>query len=133
MFLDALANGRQAPGKGEHVMVFRALAHFAEARVIAVLLAAAGIATRCLNVPVACRANPHLSPCRGHRQALDAFQGAGIGDFAAPCGFVPKTLARALAEYACTLVADVSQPAYSAASFTSTMASLAESSSIGGS
>ena len=49
---DALADGRQRPRELHHVLVLRAVAHLAETRVVAVLLAAARVAPGGLQVAV---------------------------------------------------------------------------------
>ena len=86
------ADRRQAVGEGQHVMVFGALAHLPEARVIAVLLAATRIAAGGLDMTVGLRADPHICPGRGNGKRLDALEGRSIR-FAALYGFIPKSLA----------------------------------------
>ena len=71
------------------MLVLRAFAHLAKARVIAVLLAALRVASRRLNVAVGERAYPDIRPCRRDRERLDPLEhilfgepgavGAGVG------------------------------------------------------
>jgi len=57
---------------------------------VAVLLAAARIATGCLQVSAHVRADPNVSPGRRDREALDAIQSHGLSKHAAPMVYVPK-------------------------------------------
>ena len=66
------ADGRKSLGEFHHMFVFRALANFTKTRMVAVLLAALGIATRGLDVPIRRRADPNVSPGEWDGERLDA-------------------------------------------------------------
>ena len=61
-------------------VVLRRVAGLAPARVIAVLLAAAGIAARRLDVAVGARADPHVGPGGRDCEAADPLERGGVGD-----------------------------------------------------
>src|SRR6185437_12187917 len=64
----------------EQAAVFRLVAHAAPARMIAVLLAAPGVAADSLNVAIRIRTDPDIGPGRRHRQRLDAPQDRAVAD-----------------------------------------------------
>ena len=66
------ADSGQAFRESQHVMVFRALAHFAKARMVAVLLASLCIAPGRLDMAVRPRADPHVGPGGRNGKRLDA-------------------------------------------------------------
>ena len=66
------ADGRKSLGEFHHMFVFRALANFTKTRMVAVLLAALGIATRGLDVPIRRRADPNVSPGGWRHRSLKA-------------------------------------------------------------
>ena len=67
----ALAQFRQRGGEIEDMQEFRQLPPFPPAGVVDVLLAAAGVATGRLDVPVRIRADPDVGPGGRNDQALD--------------------------------------------------------------
>src|SRR5689334_22712549 len=84
------ADIREAVGEGQHVTVLCAVANLAEPRMIAVLLAAAGIPTSRLDVTIWLGADPYIRPCRRHGQGFDALQGRLVRDLRALRALVPE-------------------------------------------
>jgi hypothetical protein len=80
-----LAIGGKRVGKGNNMLVLSAFPHLAEARVIAVLLAALRVPARGLDVAVNPRANPDVSPCRRDCQSPDPFQHVRLGELRPVC------------------------------------------------
>jgi hypothetical protein len=78
VFLEAGTDEGQGLPEGEHAAVFRLVAHGAPPRVIAVLLAAAGIAGRDLDVAEGVRADPHVRPGGRDDERTDAGERAGV-------------------------------------------------------
>src|SRR5262249_60703256 len=66
-------------GKCDGIFVFGAFAHLAEARVVAILLAAPGIAPGGLNMSVGKRADPDVGPCRWDGERLDPPENVSLG------------------------------------------------------
>ena len=62
------ANARQGLAERDHFVVLGRVADFAPARVIVILLAAAGVFADGLNVAVSQRANPHVGPRRRNNE-----------------------------------------------------------------
>ncbi|MNF74345.1 hypothetical protein D3C84_563750 [compost metagenome] len=75
-----LAQFRQGLAEISQARVFVGVAHFAPARVIAILLAAAGVAAGGLQVTARIGANPHVGVGRWHREGIDAPDFLGGGD-----------------------------------------------------
>ncbi len=67
-------------GELEHAVVFGFVTHFAPAGMIAVLLAAFGVAAGGLKVAILEGANPNVSPCGRDCEALDAGEGIFVAD-----------------------------------------------------
>ena len=68
----ARADARQRRAERAQAAVLRLVAHLAPARVIAILLAAARVARRRLDVAVRRATDPHVAPRRRHDEAMDA-------------------------------------------------------------
>ena len=94
---DAAPDARQRPGEGEHAPVLGLVAHFAPARVIAVLLAPARVAAGGLQMAVVARADPDLVPGGRNRQRADACQRFRIAQRPAVGPQVPEPRAGTLA------------------------------------
>ena len=92
----ALAQGGQGAREFQHPFVFRAVAHLAEAGVIAVLLAATGVAAGRLDMAVSLGTDPDVGPRRRNHQVFDALRGVVIGEEFAVGTVVGKPLAAAL-------------------------------------
>src|SRR4029450_12423383 len=71
-------DARQGLGEGDHAIELRAVADLAPARVVAILLAPAGIAADGLDVAPGIGADPDVGPGRRDGQRPDAFQGGRI-------------------------------------------------------
>ena len=78
--VDALADRRQEPGEGEHPVELRAVAVLAERRVVAVLLAAPGVATRRLQVAARVGADPDVRPGGRDREGADPRDDGRVAD-----------------------------------------------------
>ncbi len=102
--LDLLAKERQRFGEADESLELGAAAVLRPVGMIAILLAAALVATGRLQVPLPVLADPDIGPGRRNGEAADARQGLGIGPVAGGRG-VGKTGAAALAEIAIVLVA----------------------------
>src|SRR6185503_21217947 len=100
-------DARQGAREGAHPAVLGVVAHFAPARVIAVLLAAARIAAGRLEVAIAVRADPHLFPGRRNRERLDAREDLLVAHCAAARQAVAEAAVVARAGDARRRVADV--------------------------
>jgi hypothetical protein len=74
MLLDFLADRGQRVGEGDDMLVLRAFTYFAEARVVAVLLASFRVAPRRLNVAIREGAYPDFGPRGRDRERFDPFQ-----------------------------------------------------------
>ncbi len=107
---DRRPDRRQRRGEFEQVLVFRLLARLAIFGVILVLLAPFGVAAGRLNVPVRCRADPDVGPCRRDDERAYAFQRVGVRDPPALRIEVDEALARAPAPDCWPAVAHVAQP-----------------------
>src|SRR6202008_660505 len=73
-------NPRQRIGEGYNMLILGAVAHLAEARVIAILLAPPGVTSGRLDMSVSERTDPDIGPGRRDRQRLDATHDARIAD-----------------------------------------------------
>ena len=82
---DLFTDSRQALSESQHMMIFRALAHLSEARVISILFASLCIAPGCLDVPVRSRADPDVSPSWRNGKGLNALKGDIINFAPAGC------------------------------------------------
>src|SRR5207237_5919821 len=78
--LDALAQARQHFAEFEHAPELRAVAGFAIAGVIAILLAPAGIGAGGLNVALRVRADPYLGPRGRDREPVESLADAAVVD-----------------------------------------------------
>src|SRR6185437_3049148 len=76
---------RQRRGERQHSVVLGLVSQLPPARVVAVLLAPAGVAARGLEMPLRRRADPHVRPCRRDGERLDPRPLLGVGD-RAPVG-----------------------------------------------
>src|SRR6185295_16025770 len=76
----SLADPRQGLGERDQTAVLDLVPHLAPFRVIAVLLAPAGVASRRLQMPTRVRANPDILPRRRNRQRSNPLQLGRIGD-----------------------------------------------------
>ena len=90
--VDARAERRQPLGEGEQPAVLGLVADLAPARVIAVLLAALGVAAHRLDMPVRCGANPHLGPRGRDHQGANATPRGEIPDGGPVCRSVAEAL-----------------------------------------
>ncbi|MNE59982.1 hypothetical protein D3C80_1551040 [compost metagenome] len=68
----------QGLGEGQHAPVLVLVAQFAPLRVVAVLLAATGIATGCLQMPLRVGADPHICVGRRNHQRGYARKGGAV-------------------------------------------------------
>ena len=84
--VDALADRRQQPGEGDHPLELRAVAVLAVARVVAVLLAAPGVATGRLQVAARVGADPDVRPGRRDRRAHGSGRATVASRIVAPSG-----------------------------------------------
>src|SRR5690606_11994550 len=78
--LGPASDAGERPCELDEAPVLRLVPHLAPARVVSVLLAAAGIAARGLDVPALDRADPDVGPCRRDGQAVEPSHPVGIGD-----------------------------------------------------
>ncbi len=95
--VDCGAERRKRVGEFGEAIELRAVAHFAEFRVVAVLLAAARIAAGGLHVALAEAANPDVCPGRRNGERADALQRLLIAHRFAVRVAVGEALAGALA------------------------------------
>ena len=102
-------DGGQRAGELQHVLVLGALAHFAEQRMVFVLLAAPGIAPARLQVAVGLGADPDSGPRRRDGELADPLECAGVGDGVAVGLEVAKTITFPLAPDAARLIGYVNQ------------------------
>lgn len=110
MFVDFAADLGKRLRELEHMLIFCAVAHFAEACVISVLLSAPGIATRGLDVTIGTRANPNIGIGRRDCELPDAREGLGIAHrFAVPVD-IAEAFAMTQSPYSWLVVVDVNQP-----------------------
>ena len=70
--VDPLADGGERFGEEDHALVLGFVADFAPARMVAALLAAAGVASGGLEVAVGDGADPDIGPCGRDDEGLDA-------------------------------------------------------------
>ena len=110
MLLDLLADGGQRVGEGDDMLVLRAFTYFAEARVVAVLLASFRVATRRLNVAIREGAYPDFGPRRRDRERFDPFQDIFFGQLRAIRARVTKASPGFLAAYAGTRIRNTPRP-----------------------
>src|SRR5581483_3093089 len=78
--LDASPQGGKCPSEGDRAPILGFVPHLAPAAVIAVLLAAARIATGRLEMAVGRRTNPNVLVCRGDRERRDALEFGAIAN-----------------------------------------------------
>src|SRR4029079_1320550 len=71
MLTDLGADRRKCLGECYNMLVFRALAHLAETRMVSILLATFGIAAGCLDVTVRKGTDPHVRPRRRDGKRFD--------------------------------------------------------------
>ena len=108
---DAGADQRQRLGEDQQLAVFRLVAHFAPARVIAVLLAAALVAAGRLQMAVRVEADPHIGPGRRDRQRANAPQRLDVAhQRAVRAGGSRNRSFAAMAGDARRGIADIAQP-----------------------
>src|SRR5439155_18702208 len=88
----ARADARQRARERDETAVLRFVAHFAPARMVAVLLAAARVAAGRLQMAGRDRANPDVGPRGRDRERFDALQLDAIGDGPAGRADVAKTI-----------------------------------------
>ena len=91
------------------MLVLGAFPHLAEARVIAVLLAALRVPARGLDVAVTPRANPDVGPGRRDCQSPDPFQHVRLGELRPVGPGVRESFSCLLAAYARTGIGNMSQ------------------------
>jgi hypothetical protein len=89
---DPRSQSRQREAEPDHPVVLVAVADFGPARVVAVLLAAAGVAAGRLNVPVGVRANPDVGPGGRDHNAADPGERVAAADGLAARHEVAKSL-----------------------------------------
>src|SRR5439155_12402062 len=107
---DALAQERQHLAEVQHVAELRVVARVAVRGVVAVLLAAARVARRGLDVAVGIGADPHLGPGRRDGERIDSSSLPSVRDAAAVGQVVSPARADALARDAARAVGDIAQP-----------------------
>src|SRR3546814_7637660 len=90
-------------------MILRLVPNRAPARMIAILLAPAGVAAGRLNVAAGMRADPDVRPCRRYRQRPDARQRFALRDPRSVRAAVTEALAGLAPADPRTVVADVAQ------------------------
>src|SRR5207253_10303820 len=78
--LDLCADRRQRLGKRSQATVLDVITHLSPARVVAVLLAAARVATRGLQVSASIGTDPDVRPGWRNGQRLEPHQHLGVGD-----------------------------------------------------
>jgi hypothetical protein len=106
----ALADLAERSGKGDHPVELRLVALLVPARVVAMLLAPAGVAPGRLDVADRAGADPHVRPRRRDGERADAGQRGGIGHPAALGVEVGEATAGAAAADAGPVVRAVAQP-----------------------
>ncbi len=108
--LDARADRRQRAAEHQHAVELVRVAHRAPAAVVAVLLAAAGVAPGRLEMALALRADPDVGPGRRDRQHAQPPQLVRVLDRAALRVAVAEAAARAPPRDPGRAVGDVAQP-----------------------
>src|SRR5262245_48034642 len=88
-------------------MEFRAFPHLAKTSVIAVLLAAPCVASRCLDVTDRLQTNPHIRPGRRYDKGFDALQGNSFANPRPVRVCISKPFAGPVASDTRPLIADV--------------------------
>jgi hypothetical protein len=109
MLAHFLPDGGKRIREGNDMPVLRALPHFAEARMIAVLLAALRVPARGLDVAVGKRANPHVGPSRRDCQNPDPFQHVRLGELRAVGARVRESFSSFLPTYTGPSIRNISQ------------------------
>jgi hypothetical protein len=104
------AQSRQRLREVEHPLVLGALADLPEGRVVAVLLAALGVAPGGLQMAVRVRADPNVRVGGRDRELADPVEGRRVLHLAAVRLHVGEALAGLLAADPGLLVGDVAQP-----------------------
>jgi hypothetical protein len=89
---------------------FRLVARLAVLRVVAVLLAPAGVARRGLDVAIGFGTDPYFGPCRRNGERVEPFPDLGARDALAIRQVISPAVAGALARNAVRAVCDVTQP-----------------------
>jgi hypothetical protein len=110
VLLDLLPDRRERLGEGGHAAVLRLVAHVAPPGVIAVLLPAARVAARRLQVSVGEGTNPDLGPGRRDRELANTLELTFVGDRLAVGHVVGEPVPVSLARNAGPRVADVPEP-----------------------
>ncbi len=100
---------RQRVREGEHVLVFGALPDVPKSLVVAVLLAALGVAAGCLNVSVRLRADPDIAIGGRDRQLADPRQRRVVVDLAPVGRHIGEASARFPAPDARRIVAHIAE------------------------
>src|SRR5690606_40915620 len=80
VWVDTFADARKSLADGEHVFVLRLVTRFPPLFVVAVLLAALGVAPGGLDVAVRRGTDPDVGPCGRNGKRLDALQRLLVGD-----------------------------------------------------
>ena len=106
----SLAPPLVAIGEGDDALILGAVADLAKARMIAILLAAPGVASGGLNVAVGERADPDVGPDRRNGERLDAAQAVLVGQSRAVRPRVREARAGSSAPDAGTRIGHVTQP-----------------------
>src|SRR5919108_6642571 len=110
MLRDRAPDARQRPGERAHAAELGFVAHFAPARVVAVLLASARVAPGRLQMAILAWADPYLLPRGRDGECLDSRQHRLAAHCAAIRVLIAKTVARAPTRNTGRHVAHVAQP-----------------------
>src|SRR5947207_15095616 len=78
--LDTLANGGKSLTKSNHPVIFGLIAHFAPARMIAVLFASLRVTPGRLDMTLRIGANPYMGPGGRNAQFFNTLQVVGIAN-----------------------------------------------------
>ena len=108
--LHALPEEREDLAELEHAAELRAITRCAVRGMVAILLPAAGVARRRLDVAVGVRANPHVGPGRRDRQLVEPFPGVLVLDARAVRGEVDPASPGTAPADAGKAVRDVAKP-----------------------
>src|SRR4029079_9407718 len=104
------ADARQGPRECGEALELVGVAQLAPARVLAILLAAARVPARGLQVAALVGADPHVGPRRGDGEAPDPLERRLVVDAFALCIHIPEAGPLALAREPFLVVARIAQP-----------------------
>src|SRR2546429_8583662 len=101
------ANEGKSLTKSNHPVIFGLVAHFAPARMIAVLFASLRVAPGCLNMTLRIGANPYIGPRRRNAQFFNTLQLVGVANGLAIQPDIAEVFADTLTPYTRHGVGDV--------------------------